>query len=158
MGVSTQSLVSRIAMRKRTAPVVAGLAVASVAGIAFAAAPPTVMKGTARVNGSNRTVLVSGSGQTLYWLSDERVGNLKCLTQACFAVWPPLKVGANERLTKGPGVNGTLSKLRRVRGGFYQVMLNGHPLYRYSGDNNTKGSAKGQAIRSYGGIWYVINQ
>ncbi|HEY2160822.1 MAG TPA: hypothetical protein VGH24_05905 [Solirubrobacteraceae bacterium] len=152
------STVRSTALRKRTVPVVAGLAVASIGGIALAAAPPTVMKGTARVSGANKTVLVSGSGQTLYWLSDERVGNLKCLTQACFAIWPPLKVGANETLTKGRGVSGTLSKLRRVRGGFSQVMLNGHPLYRYSGDNNTKGNAKGQAIRSYSGIWYVINQ
>ena len=158
MGVSMRSHVGSTALRRRAVPVVAGLAVASIGGIALAAAPPTVMKGTARVGSTNRTVLVTGSGQTLYWLSDERVGNLKCLTQACFAVWPPLKVGANETLTKGPGVKGTLSKLRRVRGGFYQVMLNGHPLYRYSGDRNTKGSAKGQAIRSYNGIWYVINQ
>lgn len=158
MGVSMHSRVRRIALSKRAVPVVAGLAFASIGGIALAAAAPTVTKGTARVNGGNRTVLVSGSGQTLYWLSDERVGNLKCLTQACFATWPPLKVGANDRLTKGPGVKGTLSKLRRVRGGFYQVMLDGHPLYRYSGDKNTKGNAKGQGIRSYNGIWYVINQ
>jgi predicted lipoprotein with Yx(FWY)xxD motif len=149
------SFVSRVALRKRTVPIIAGLAVASVGGIALAAAP-TVMKGTARVSGANKSVLVSGTGQTLYALSDERVGNLKCLTQACFGVWPPLKVGANENMTKGPGVSGTLSKLRRVRGGFYQVMLNGRPLYRYAGDNNTKGSAKGEGVRSYGGTWRVI--
>jgi predicted lipoprotein with Yx(FWY)xxD motif len=114
------------------------------------------MKGTARVGSSNKTVLVSGTSQTLYALSDERVGNLKCLTQACFAIWPPLKVGANETMTKGPGVSGSLSKLRRVRGGFSQVMLNGRPLYRYAGDNNAKGSAKGDGVRSYGGTWRVI--
>jgi predicted lipoprotein with Yx(FWY)xxD motif len=157
MGVSMQSCVSRFALSKRTVPVMAGLAVASAAGIALAAAPPTVMKGTARVSGNNKSVVVSGTGQTVYELSDERVGNLKCLTQACFGVWPPLKVGANETMNKGPGVSGTLSKLRRVRGGFYQVMLNGHPLYRYAGDSNTKGSAKGQGIRSYGGTWRVIS-
>ena len=150
------SRISRLALHKRAVPLIAGLAVASAGGIALAATPPTVMKGTARVGSTNKSVVVSGTGQTLYALSDERVGNLKCLTQACFAVWLPLKVGANDRLTKGPGVSGTLSKLRRVRGGFYQVMLNGKPLYRYSGDNNTKGNAKGEGVRSYGGTWRVV--
>jgi predicted lipoprotein with Yx(FWY)xxD motif len=156
MGVSMQLSVSSFAVRKRAVPVIAGLAVASAGAVALAAGPPTVMKGTARVGSSNKTVLVSGASQTLYALSDERVGNLKCLTQACFAVWPPLKVGANETMTKGPGVSGSLSKLRRVRGGFSQVMLNGRPLYRYAGDNNAKGSAKGEGVRSYGGTWRVI--
>ena len=88
--------------------------------------------------------------------SGERIGNLKCINQTCFAIWLPYKVGSNERLTKGPGVNGTLSKLQRVRARFFQVMLNGRPLYRYVGDNNTKGSAKGQNIRSFGGTWSAV--
>jgi predicted lipoprotein with Yx(FWY)xxD motif len=35
-------------------------------------------------------------------------------------------------------------------------MLDGHPLYRYAGDNNTKGNAKGEGIRSFGGTWHVV--
>ena len=69
----------------------------------------------------------------------------------------PLKTTVNERLTKGPGVNGTLGRLQRVRARFYQVMLNGKPLYRYVGDRNTKGSARGNGIRSFGGTWSVVN-
>jgi predicted lipoprotein with Yx(FWY)xxD motif len=150
-----QSFVRRLTLPKRGTLIATGAAAVAVAGAAVAA-DPTVMKGTARVNGSNKSVVVNSSRQTLYALSDERVGNLKCLNQGCFAIWPPVKVGANDRLTKGAGVSGTLSKLRRVRGGFYQVMLNGKPLYRYAGDNNTKGSAKGQGIRSFGGTWSVV--
>jgi predicted lipoprotein with Yx(FWY)xxD motif len=150
-----QSFVKRVALHKASALVATGVSVVAIAGVAVAA-NPTVMKGSARVGNKTKTVVVNASGQTLYALSGERVGNLKCLTTACFAVWPPLKVGANERLTKGPGVSGSLSTLRRVKGGFYQVMLNGRPLYRFSGDNNKKGSAKGDGIRSYGGTWRAV--
>ena len=150
-----QSYVRRVVLAKRGALITTGIAVVAVAGAAVAAAP-TVMKGTARVSGQTKTVVVNNNGQTLYALSGERIGNLKCINQTCFAIWLPYKVGSNERLTKGPGVNGTLSKLQRVRARFFQVMLNGRPLYRYVGDNNTKGSAKGQNIRSFGGTWSAV--
>ena len=158
MGVSMQSVL-RPALLKRGAVIATGLTVA-VAGVAIAANPPTVSKGTARVNGNNRSVVVNVNGQTVYTLSGEHVGrpsNLKCVNQTCFSIWLPVKTSANERLTKGPGVSGTLGKLQRVRARFYQVTLNNKPLYRYVGDNNTKGSAKGQGIRSFGGTWGVVS-
>jgi predicted lipoprotein with Yx(FWY)xxD motif len=49
-----------------------------------------------------------------------------------------------------------VSILRRVRGGFYQVMLDRHPLYYYSGDNGRKGLTKGDGITSFGGRWHVV--
>ena len=64
---------------------------------------------------------------------------------------------ANQSLTRGAGVTGALSKLQRVRARFFQVMLGGRPLYRYAGDNNSKGSAKGQGVRSFGGTWGVVS-
>jgi predicted lipoprotein with Yx(FWY)xxD motif len=155
MGHSKESSVRRSALRRRGALVATGVTALALAGVAVAA-DPTVMKGSARVSGKTKTVVVSSNGQTLYDLSGERVGNLKCVSKDCFAIWPPLKVGANDRLTKGAGVSGTLSKLRRVKGGFSQVMLDGHPLYRYAGDSNTKGNAKGEGIRSFGGTWHVV--
>jgi predicted lipoprotein with Yx(FWY)xxD motif len=155
-----QSSVLRPALVKRGALIATGLTVA-VAGIAVADnPPPTVSKATARVNGNNRSVVVNVWGQTVYTLSGEHVGrpsNLKCINQACFSIWLPVKTDANARLTKGPGVSGTLGKLQRVRARFYQVTLNSKPLYRYVGDNNTKGSAKGQGIRSFGGTWSVVS-
>ena len=63
---------------------------------------------------------------------------------------------AGSRVRKASGVPGTVSILRRVRGGFYQVMLDRHPLYYYSGDNGRKGSAKGDGITSFGGRWHVV--
>jgi predicted lipoprotein with Yx(FWY)xxD motif len=153
-----QSSVLRPALFKRGALIATGLTVA-IAGVAVAA-NPTVSKGTARVNGNNRSVVVNVNGETVYTLSGEHVGrpsNLKCINQTCFSIWYPVKIGANDRLSKGPGVSGTLGKLQRVRARFYQVTLNNKPLYRYVGDNNVKGSAKGQGIRSFGGTWSVVS-
>src|SRR5437660_602109 len=100
----------------------------SVAGVALASSLALLQTGKASVKGAQKTVVVDPRGLTLYTLSDERVGNLKCLTQACFGFWPPYKVSASERLTKTRGISGTLGRLRRVKGRFYQLMLNGHPL------------------------------
>lgn len=133
------------------------VALAGIAAIALAAAT-TVGTGTAKVSGKNKTVVVDSRGVTLYTLSGESVGRnttLKCLTKACFAIWPPLKTTANAKLTKPRSVKGTLSKLRRVKGGFYQVTLDGRPLYTFSGDSSKKGSAAGEGIRSFGGTWRV---
>jgi predicted lipoprotein with Yx(FWY)xxD motif len=137
---------------------VIGVAAAALAivSVAVAASPaPLIQTGKVKVRGQTRTVIVDSRGMTLYTLSDERVGNLKCLTKACFAIWPPYKITANQPLTKAPGIKGTLGRLRRVKGGFYQLMLNGRPLYRFSGDR-AKGQANGDGIRSYGGTWRVV--
>jgi predicted lipoprotein with Yx(FWY)xxD motif len=73
----------------------------------------------------------------------------------CFKFWPPYKVSANAKLTKAKGVKGTVSKLRR--GSFYQVMLNGHPLYRFLPDGDKKGSALGEGVTAFGGTWHVVH-
>ena len=155
MGLSKQC-VRRVGRSKWSALVATGVVVGAMAAIAIAATP-TAMKGTARVSGKSRSVVVDSRGQTLYAVSGERVGNLKCINQTCFSTWLPYKVMANQSLTRGAGVTGTLSKLQRVRARFFQVMLGGRPLYRYAGDNNSKGSAKGQGVRSFGGTWGVVS-
>ncbi len=139
----------------RLVPIAVAIAMALMAGAAVAAAT-TLGTGAAKVRGKTQTVVVDSSGATLYTLSGERVGNLKCINSSCFNFWPPYKVAANAQLTKSRGVSGTLSKLRRVRGGFYQVMLNGRPLYRFVEDKGKRGSALGQGIKSFGGTWSVI--
>ena len=135
--------------------VLAVVAVASMTGIAVAAST-TVGTGKVMVNGKSRTVVVDSGGVTLYTLSGERVGNLKCVSSTCFKFWPPYKVSATAKLTKAKGVSGTLSKLHRIKGRFYQVMLNGHPLYRFAPDMGKKGSAKGEGIKAFGGTWHVV--
>ena len=152
---SRRSRVRRPPTSKLIALGVAVVAVASMAGIAVAAST-TLGTGTVKINGKSKTVVVDSRGVTLYTLSGERVGNLKCVSSTCFGFWPPYQVSATAKLTKAKGVTGTLSKLRRVKANFFQVMLNGHPLYRFAPDKGKKGSALGEGIKSFGGTWHVI--
>src|SRR5579884_1766776 len=79
----------------------------AVAGAAIAAAAAPMLEiGKAKVKGQTRTVVVNSQGLTLYALSDERVGNLKCLDRTCFGFWPPYKVPATGALTKARGIRG----------------------------------------------------
>ena len=68
-------------------------------------------------------------------LTGESLAHLQCVTRQCLKLWPPVEVrSAAVRPPKAAGVPGTLSILRRVKGNLYQVMLDRHPLYFYSGD------------------------
>jgi predicted lipoprotein with Yx(FWY)xxD motif len=129
------------------------VAVLSFAGIAVAASA-TLGTGKATVTGKSETVVVDSSGATLYMLSGETAHQLKCTSSMCFMFWPAYKVSAHAKLTKARGVSGTVSKVHRH--GFYQVMLNGHPLYRFLEDGGKKGSAKGEGVTAFGGTWHVV--
>lgn len=140
-------------MRHRgLAIVVAVVASLSLAGVALAAGT-TLGTAKVKVKGKSETVVVSAGGLTLYTLSGETAKHLKCKSAACLKFWPADKVAAKAKLTKAKGIKGTLSKLHR--GKFYQVTLNGHPLYLFAGDKG-KGSANGEGIKSFGGTWHVV--
>lgn len=141
---------------KLAAGLVAVLVSLSITAAAVAAGT-TLATGKAKVNGKTRTVVVNSGGVTLYALSGERVGKLKCINSTCFKVWLPYKVSATGKLTKASGISGTVSRLRRVKAKFYQVMLSGRPLYAYVGDKGKRGSAKGNGIRAFGGTWTVVS-
>jgi predicted lipoprotein with Yx(FWY)xxD motif len=136
--------------------VVAGLLAAMAAtAIAFTVNSLTTAKRT--VSGKSFTIVVDNRGVTVYELGGESLAHLECINRTCFNMWPPLKVNsANTRVTKGAGVPGRLSIMHRVKGGFYQVMLDQHPLYYYFGDRGTSGPTKGNGITSFGGRWHVI--
>jgi predicted lipoprotein with Yx(FWY)xxD motif len=134
---------------------VAVVAIASTAGVAMAASA-TLGTSTVEVKGKTETVVVDSRGVTLYTLSGDGVGDLKCVTNSCLGIWPPYQVSATAELTKAKGVNGTLSELHLINANVYQVMLNGHPLYRFAPDSGSKGSALGEGITSFGGIWHVV--
>jgi predicted lipoprotein with Yx(FWY)xxD motif len=130
------------------------LAMASMTAVAVAAGSTTLATGKASVKGKTKTVVVDSSGVTLYTLSGESAGHLKCVSSACLKAWPPDKVSATAKVTKAKGISGAASKLHR--GTFYQVTLNGRPLYRFVGDAGKKGSAKGEGITAFGGTWHVV--
>jgi predicted lipoprotein with Yx(FWY)xxD motif len=145
-------------MRIRTAAVaMATLILATGVAIAATATVKSLAVAKRTVAGKSKTIVVDNRGVTVYELGGESLAKLKCVTKACFSLWPPLKVAsATAKPTLGPGVPGTVSVIHRVKGGFYQVMLDRHPLYYYSGDGGREGKVTGQAITDFGGTWHVV--
>ncbi|MBV9422020.1 MAG: hypothetical protein JOZ98_03845 [Solirubrobacterales bacterium] len=146
----------------RSKALVLGLAIFALAAMSAVAvaASTTLSTGKASVNRKSRTVVVNSGGATLYTLSGESVGKvtrLKCVNSSCFNFWPPYKTTRTAKLTKTAGVKGTLGKLHRIKGKFYQVTLNGRPLYMFAFDKGKRGSAKGEGIKSFGGVWHVAS-
>jgi hypothetical protein len=82
-------------------------------------------------------------------LSGESLAHLQCVTRQCLKLWPPVQVrSAAVRPPKAAGVLGTLSILRRVKGNLYQVMLDRHPLYFYSGDRVGESPRRSRSSRA----------
>ena len=134
----------------------AGAALAALAGMALAKTKPTVS--TAHNASLGRTILVDGRGLSVYTLSGETTHHLKCTkAKGCFAFWPPDTVKSSKtKLSLPAGVKGKLTLLHRD--GFSQLVLSGHPLYRYAPDGSVKGHAFGEAIVSFGGTWHTVKE
>jgi predicted lipoprotein with Yx(FWY)xxD motif len=144
-----------------TALVVAALAVAgcgsSGGSNASSPAPPkTANGGPATVGVANENVgkiLVDSQGRTLY-LFERDSGSKSTCTGACSVDWPPLR--ATGKPTVGSGANASIVATSARSDGNPQVTYNGHPLYRFSGDQKA-GDTNGQALNAFGGLWYVLS-
>jgi predicted lipoprotein with Yx(FWY)xxD motif len=151
---------SRTTGRRRRAPgrgaLVSVMALVGVLAItAFAIAKSaTVGVGTAKVKGHKQSVATNAKGLTVYELTPETTKHLLCTPAQCFAFWPPVKAGA--KVTKAPGLKGKLGTFKRK--GFSQVTLNGHPIYTFAEDGGKKGSAVGEGVHGFGGIWHVFKE
>ena len=131
--------------------------VALTAGAALAGSFNSLGVAMVTVGGKTESIVVDGRGATVYELGGESLAHLTCYNKTCFNIWIPVKVASSStKLTTTARVPGKLSVFRRVKGGFYQAMLDKHPLYYYDGDKGQKGSAKGQGIVSFGGRWHVV--
>lgn len=121
---------------------------------ATAADPVTIS--SARVS-SLGTVLVDGSGHTLYIFEPDNRTKVTC-TKTCVAVWPPVIVNSGQKPTASGAVK--QSSLGRDPNpnpsGGRVVTYDGWPLYTYAGDTRA-GEAKGQALDVNGGLWYAIS-
>ena len=96
-------------------------------------------------------ILVDASGRTLYVLTGPSGKRLDC-TGACTSLWPPLTTKGKPRAGKGANRKklGTFD-----RGKARQVTYAGRPVYLFSGDTGS-GQVHGEAIKSFGGTWYVL--
>jgi len=118
-------------------------------------APPVVVK-AATVAGFG-TVLVDGSGRTLYMLTSEQGGKLTCTdNNGCTKVWPDTELPSGvTSATAGSGIQPSLLGTVKDASGHLYVTYGGLPLYTYSGDSGA-GQANGEGIQSFGGTWYVL--
>jgi predicted lipoprotein with Yx(FWY)xxD motif len=96
------------------------------------------------------TILVDGEGFTLYLFKMD-TGDTSTCTSDCSSTWPALYTDGAP--TAGGDADASLLGTSDFPGGGTQVTYDGHPLYRYSGDQ-APGDANGQEI---GEIWYAVS-
>jgi predicted lipoprotein with Yx(FWY)xxD motif len=126
-------------------------------GASASTAPAKTASGRpATVGGANSglgKILVDSQGRTLYlFLKDS--GTQSACTGACASAWPPLR--ANGKPTVGTGANASLIATSPRSDGKPQVVYNGHPLYRFSGDQKP-GDTNGQGQTAFGGGWFALS-
>jgi len=103
------------------------------------------------------TVLVNGSGQTLYMLTTDTGGKISCTdTNGCTKIWPDTELPSGQTAAQaGTGIQASLlSTVKDASGGRY-VTYGGWPLYTYSGDSST-GQSGGERVNDKWGTWYVL--
>lgn len=101
---------------------------------------------TVNVSGKAESVLADTAGMTLYYFTPDSATNIAC-TGSCAQNWPPLTTTSGS--VTGTGLSGSLTAFNGADG--EQVEYNGHPLYRYAGDQS-QSDATGEGIL---GKWFV---
>ena len=98
------------------------------------------------------TILVDGSGRTLYLFEADK-GTASSCFNACATYWPPLLT--NGAPVAGAGVNAALLGTTKRTDGTVEVTYSGHPLYYVVTDHNP-GDATGQGVDNFGAAWDVV--
>jgi predicted lipoprotein with Yx(FWY)xxD motif len=95
------------------------------------------------------SLLVDGSGMTLYLFTKDSPGSSTCYDK-CATAWPPLLTSGSA--TAGTGVDASKFGTTTRTDGGVQVTYNGWPLYYYAKDKQA-GATTGQGV---GSVWYAI--
>jgi predicted lipoprotein with Yx(FWY)xxD motif len=90
-------------------------------------------------------VIVDVQGRTLYRFTAEAEGLPVC-TGACVQTWRPALART------ASGLPEHVATVKRPDDGRLQLTYDGHPLYRYAGDQS-KADAHGEGV---GGQWYAV--
>jgi predicted lipoprotein with Yx(FWY)xxD motif len=98
-------------------------------------------------------ILADGKDRTLYLFLKDTGTTSEC-NDACAAAWPPL--AASGTPTAGGGAEASLVGTTMRSDGTSQVTYNGHPVYRYSGDQKP-GDTAGEGLDAFGAEWYVLS-
>ncbi|WP_037607092.1 COG4315 family predicted lipoprotein [Streptacidiphilus rugosus] len=97
------------------------------------------------------TILVDGSGHTLYMLTADTGGKSTC-SGTCAVVWPPEHTSG---MPSNSGVTASMVATTTRADHTTQVTYNGHPLYTFVKDT-APGVVNGEGITNFGGTWYVV--
>ena len=103
--------------------------------------------------GSLGKVLVDSRGRTLYLFRKDAGGISSCVA-ACAAAWPPVR--AQGMPLAGTGLSPAKLTTTARSDGAPQVLYNGHPLYRYTGDAKP-GDTNGQRVTAFGAAWFAVS-
>lgn len=95
------------------------------------------------------TILVTGSGQTLYLDASDKPGHPAC-TGGCLSVWPPLKASGTPKAAGG--AKASMLGTTKIAGGVKQVTYAGHPLYTFASDTKSKPTS-GEGVNGF----YVVS-
>jgi predicted lipoprotein with Yx(FWY)xxD motif len=101
------------------------------------------------------TVLVNGSGHTLYVFAHDKRRRVTC-TGSCTNFWPPMKQKGTHKAKAGGAAKASLIASDKNPGGGRVVTYSKWPLYTYVGDHGA-GTASGWNLNINGGRWYVIS-
>jgi predicted lipoprotein with Yx(FWY)xxD motif len=124
-------------------------------GSAGTTTPSTAQSAAATISATSTelgTILVDGSGRTLYLFQKDQPDQSAC-SGACVAAWPVDQTSGTPKT--GSGVKATLLGTIRRGDGTTQVTYNHHPLYYYAGDSGP-GQENGQGLNAFGAAWYVV--
>jgi predicted lipoprotein with Yx(FWY)xxD motif len=114
--------------------------------------PPKTASGRPATSGLEPTgglgkVLVDSRGRTVYlFRKDSRSKS------ACAPAWPPVRAQG----IPGPGLSGAKLTTTARSDGAPQLLYNGHPLSRYTGDAKP-GDTNGQRVTAFGAAWFAVS-
>jgi predicted lipoprotein with Yx(FWY)xxD motif len=119
-------------------------------------APTTAPSAVATVSAASTslgTILVDGSGRTLYLFEKDQSDQSAC-AGACAAAWPVDQSSGTPKA--GNGVKASMLGTIKRGDNTTQVTYNQHPLYYYQGDSGA-GQQNGQGLEAFGAKWFVVN-
>jgi len=93
-------------------------------------------------------LVVDAKGFTVYAFSPDTATTSACTT-GCDKIWPPVTTTGTPPST----LNGLKITTLARSDGSKQVVVNGHPVYTFSGDTKV-GDKNGQGVA---GKWYYVN-
>jgi predicted lipoprotein with Yx(FWY)xxD motif len=136
-----------------TAAAAAMLVAVALTALAAAAAKPLSVH-SLTVGTKSEAIVVNSKGRAVYNLVPETTAHPLCTSSKCLQFWPPVKVKGKAPKSIA-GIKGKLTTWHRK--GFTQLVLNGHPLYTFKLDTDSK-SATGEGAKSFGGTWHVFKE